>query len=72
MGKQFLVIIHVDAHSKWLEVVPVPFANSFQTVRVLRQVNSTHGIPEFTVPDNRSAFTSSEFQMFTKQMESVI
>ena len=65
MGKMFLVII--DAHSKWLEVFPVSSANSTQTTTVLRKVFSTHGIPEIIVSDNGSAFTSSEFEVFTKQ-----
>ena len=65
IGTMFLVII--DAHSKWLEVVPVSSANSSQTVMALRQVFATHGIPEIIVSDNGSAFTSSEFEMFTKQ-----
>ena len=47
--------------------VPVPFANSSQTVRVLRQVISTHGISEIIVLDIGFEFTSSEFQMFRNQ-----
>ena len=65
MGKMFLVII--GAHSKWLEVVPESSANSSQTVMALRQVFATHGIPEVIVSDNESTFTSSAFEMFTKQ-----
>ena len=65
MGKMFLVII--DSYSKWLEVTPVPSADTFQTLTVLRQVFSSHGIPETIVSDNGAAFTSSEFEMFTRQ-----
>ena len=65
MGKMFLVII--DSYSKWLEVAPVSSADTLQTVTVLRQVFSTHGIPEMIVSDNGTAFTSSEFEEFTKR-----
>ena len=65
MGKMFLIII--DSFSKWLEVVPVSSADTLQTVTVLRQVFSTHGIPEMIVSDNGAAFTSSEFEEFTKR-----
>lgn len=54
IGKMFLVI--VDAYSKWLEVVPVSSANSTQTVAALRQVFSTHGIPEVIVSNNGTLF----------------
>jgi hypothetical protein len=62
MDKMFLVII--DSHSKWLEVVPVSTANSTNTIMVLRNVFSQHGIPEVVVSDNGTAFTSSEFALF--------
>ena len=65
LGKIFLVII--DSYSKWLEVVPVSSADTLQTVTVLRRVFSTHGIPEMIVSDNGAAFTSSEFEEFTKR-----
>ena len=72
MGKVFLVIIDahlviINAHSKWLEVVPVSSTNSSQTVMALRQLFATHGIPKIIVSDNGSTSTSSEFEMFTKQ-----
>ena len=65
MGKMFLIII--DSYSKWLEVAPVSSADTLQTVAVLRQVFSTHGIPEMIVSDNGAAFTSSDFETFTKR-----
>ena len=65
MGKIFLVII--NSYSKWLEVTPVPSVDTFQTVIVLQQVFSSHGIPETILSDNGAAFTSLEFEMFTRQ-----
>ncbi len=61
----FLVVI--DAHSKWLEVLPVPSATSAHTISVLRTVFATHGLPEILVSDNGAAFTSGEFGVFLKQ-----
>ena len=65
LNKMFLVV--VDAYSKWLEVVIVPSATSLNTIRALRSMLSTHGLPELLVSDNGTAFTSSEFREFLKQ-----
>ena len=62
-GRMFLIV--VDAHSKWMEVVVVPSANSVNTIQKLRAIFATHGIPEVLVSDNGTPFTSSEFQEFT-------
>ena len=64
-GKIFLVV--VDAHSKWLEVVTVPTTSSQATIKVLRTIFATHGLPELIVSDNGTSFTSWEFQQFTKR-----
>ena len=63
MGKMFLVT--VDAHSKWLEAHVVETPTSAGTIRKLRYMFATHGIPETIVTDNGSVFTSKEFQQFT-------
>ena len=64
-GKQFLVV--VDAHSKWLEVVPVPNLTSQTIIDTLRSIFVTHGLPELLVSDNGPSFTSAEFQEFMKR-----
>ena len=61
-GKMFLVV--VDSHSKWLDVIPVSNANSANTIRELRKLFATHGIPDVIVSDNGTAFTSAEFSEF--------
>ena len=61
-GKMFLVV--VDSHSKWLDVIPVSTANSATTIRELRKLFATHGIPDVVVSDNGTAFTSVEFSEF--------
>ena len=64
-GKLFLVV--VDAHSKWLEVVPVSSTSSQTTIDALRSIFATHGLPELLVSDNGTSYTSVEFQTFIKR-----
>ena len=61
-GKTYLVI--VDSYSKWLEVVPTRGSTSDITIRELRKVFATHGLPDICVSDNGSEFTSEEFATF--------
>ena len=65
LGRTFLIV--VDAHSKWLEVTPVSSTSSQQVVRVLRNLFSTHGLPDVIVSDNGTAFTCVEFETFMKR-----
>ena len=65
MGKLFLVL--VDAHSKWLEVVIVSSTSAQVTIKALRKIFATHGIPEMLVSNNGAAFTSAEFKTFVKR-----
>ena len=51
----------VDAHSKWIEAVPVPSTSSIATITVLRNLFATHGIPELIYG---TSFTSDEFKEF--------
>ena len=44
LGRMLLVL--VDAHSKWLHVIPVHMATSAVTIEKLRAVFTTHGLPE--------------------------
>ncbi|XP_046556702.1 uncharacterized protein K02A2.6-like [Haliotis rubra] len=65
LGKLFLVCI--DAHSKWLEVVPLNSSTSTVTIECLRRMFATHGLPETVVTDNGTCFTSDEFTVFMKK-----
>ena len=62
--KMFLVV--VDAHSKWLEVIPTTGATGAITVAHLRSLFATHGLPVNIVSDNGPAFISEEFKEFCK------
>ena len=61
-GKMLLVA--VDAHSKWIEVSVVNSVTSAITIQKLRSMFATHGLPRVVVSDNGSVFTSNEFQEF--------
>ena len=61
-GKYFLIV--VDAHSKWLEVVPTSNITSKVTIDILRNLISRFGLSDVIVSDNGPAFTSAEFKNF--------
>lgn len=63
MGWLFLVV--VDAHSRWIEVIPVPSTSAEVTIGNLQTLFPTHGIPEQIISDNGSGLTIEEFQKFT-------
>lgn len=65
--ENWMFLIVVDAHSKWMEVHPVQNATSPITIQKLRTIFSTHGLPEMLVTDNGSVFTSLEFQEFVNR-----
>ena len=64
-GRMFLVII--DAHSKWLEVIPMKTATSATTVQQLRTVLAKFGVPESVVTDNGPQFIGMEFEQFCER-----
>ena len=63
-GRMYLIV--VDAHSKWLEVLPVTTATAL-TIQHLRTLFARFGIPESFVSDNGPQFTAAGFQLFCKQ-----
>ena len=62
MGKTLLVA--VDSHSKWPEVLEMNTTSAAKTVTVLREMFARYGLPEQVVTDNGPQFTSSEFSQF--------
>jgi len=63
-GRNFLIL--VDAHSKWPDVIEMRSTTSTATIRELRQLFATFGLPEQLVSDNGPQFTSDEFKSFLK------
>ena len=64
MGEHFFIL--VDAHSKWPEVHRMNTVTASETVKVMRNIFATHGVPEEVVSDNGGQFVSEEFQLFLK------
>ena len=50
MGLMFMVV--VDAHSKWLEVIPMSTTTTEKTLDALRNLFAAYGIPQQLVSDN--------------------
>ena len=64
LGKEVLLVI--DAHSKWLEAVPMTTTTSTQTIAALKNIFATHGLPVSLVTDKGPQFTSEEFETCMK------
>ncbi|XP_020298173.1 uncharacterized protein K02A2.6-like [Pseudomyrmex gracilis] len=64
-GSMLLVV--VDAYSKWLEVKPTKSTTTQATVQLLDELFSTYGSPVTIVSDNGTQFTAGEFSQFLKQ-----
>ena len=63
-GHTFLVV--VDAHSKWVEVIPMTSTTSQSTIIELRKLFAAYGLPEHLISDNGPQFVSTEFESFLK------
>ena len=61
-GKMVLIVI--DAHSKWIEAIPVSAATSSLTIQQLRKLFAQFGVPDTVVSDNGTQFTANEFREF--------
>ena len=61
-GKMLFVV--VDAHSKWPEVFPMVSTTASATIRVLRSLFASYGLPRQVVSDNGPQFASEEFRLF--------
>ena len=62
-----MLLIVVDAHSKWVEAIPTAGSTSHVVIEELRFLFSQFGLPESIVSDNGTCFTSSTFNSFLKQ-----
>ena len=59
-----MILVIVDAYSKYIDAHVVTSATTAATILRLRQTFSTHGLPCTIVSDNGSPFTSREFQQY--------
>ena len=63
-GRQFLIL--VDAHSKWADAIEMSSTTSAATIRKLRGLFASYGLPVQLVSDNGPQFASDEFSSFLK------
>ena len=59
-----MVLIIIDAYSKFIDAHDMTPSTTSATVVKLRQTFATHGLPHVLVSDNGPCFTSDEFAMF--------
>lgn len=61
-GQRFLIL--VDSYSKWVEVRKIMSESAASVIRELRDIFSYHGLPQYIVSDNGTAFVSGEMKEF--------
>ena len=60
----YLLLVTIDAYSKWPEVHIIPSTSAQTTIDKLRIIFAIHGIPMTLVSDNGTPFQSKEFHKF--------
>ena len=63
-GKTYIAI--VDYYSRWLEIKRVTSETSESIIKILKEVFSTHGIPDLIISDNGPQFSAETFQEFAR------
>jgi len=61
-----VLLVLVDAHSKWPAVFPMSTTTTGTTIEALTKIFAAHGIPKQLVSDNGSQFVSWEFAEFMR------
>ena len=56
-----MILVLIDAYSKWIEAHVVSSSTSEVTIEYLSQIFASHGLPKSIISDNGSCFTSDEF-----------
>ena len=65
--KGVMILVVIDAHSKWIEAYPMSTATSQATIQQLQLLFAQFGLPDTVVTDNGSSFVSQEFEDFLKR-----
>ena len=62
-----IIMVLVDAHSKWIEAHLMSATTATSTIELLRSIFAQFGFPETLVSDNGPQFTSEEFRQFCRR-----
>ena len=62
-----MLMLVVDAHSKWPEVIEMTSTTSELTIQALQGLFAVNGLPDQVVSDNGPQFVLKEFQRFMKE-----
>ena len=62
-----MILIVVDAHSKWPEVIPMTTTSAARTIEELRKLFPTHGLLEQLVSDDGTQFTADKFRAVVRK-----
>ena len=63
-GQNYMML--VDSYSKWVEVVEMNTITTSQTIKTLRAIFGSFGLPQILVTDNGPQLVSHEFEHFLK------
>ena len=66
-GKVYLIV--VDYYSRWFEIRRLNDQSSSRVISVLKELFSTHGIPDIIASDNGPQFSSYAFRLFTTEYD---
>ncbi|XP_043212657.1 uncharacterized protein K02A2.6-like [Amphibalanus amphitrite] len=59
-----MILVIVDAHSKWISAYLTPSATAEATIERLRMAFAEHGVPRVVVSDNAAVFTGEALRHF--------
>ena len=62
-----MLLVVIDAHTKWIEVFPMQSITSSATILKIQSLFAQFGLPDTIVSDNGPSFTSHDFEMYVKQ-----
>ena len=64
--KQMYLVL-VDYYSRWIEIRKLYKTTTTAVVKVLKEIFSTHGIPDILMSDNGPQFVSEDFKRFCQE-----
>lgn len=62
-----MILVQVDATTKWIEATVMPSAKAEPTIEQLRETFARYGIPEVLVSDNAGIFIGEDFEEFMRK-----